>query len=73
MFRRPKSLNLSSSSTNPIVFASFNSSNQTQLQTRTTELPRLTLSFAESDATDDYFPEKQKSADIATFREHHVV
>jgi len=71
--RRPKSLNLNNASANPIVFATFNSSRQIQSQARTTERPRLTLSFAESDTTDDDMLEKQRSADITTFRERHVV
>jgi hypothetical protein len=77
MFSRPKSLNLESSAPNPIVFASFGSSNQTQLQTRRplSELPRLTLSFTSEsgDEMDDDPPEKQKPADMATFGDHRVV
>jgi hypothetical protein len=77
MFSRPKSLNLSSSTLNPIVFPSLDSSNQMQSHTRrpVAELPRLTLSFtSESGDEMDGDPlEKQKPADIATFGDHHVV
>lgn len=77
MFRHPKSLQLSSSTPNPITFPSFESSIQTQSLTRrpVAELPRLTLSFVSesSNATDDDLPKKQKSDDIATFGDHHVV
>jgi len=75
--RRPVSLSLESSAPNPVVFTSFESSIQTQSQTRRplSELPRLTLSFlSESgDEMDDAPPEKQKPTDMATFRGHHVV
>jgi hypothetical protein len=77
MFSRPKSLNLSSSTPNPIVFPPFDSGNQMQSQTRrpVAELPRLTLSFTSEsgDEMDDDPPEKQKPTDMAKFGHHHVV
>lgn len=71
MFSRPKSLNLSSSTPNPILFASFDSSHQVLSQTRRplSELPRLTLSFTSEsgDEMDDDLLEKQTPTDMATF------
>jgi len=76
--RGPKSLNLSSSISNPIVITSFDSSIQTQSLTRrpVAELPRLTLSFVSESGDamdDDDILEKEKPNDIATFGDHHVV
>jgi hypothetical protein len=80
MFSRPKSLILESSAPNPIVFASFDSSNQTQWQSQTrrplSELPRLTLSLTSEsgdEIDDDPLEKKQKPTDIATFGDHHAV
>ncbi|KAI0278074.1 hypothetical protein BGY98DRAFT_975877 [Russula aff. rugulosa BPL654] len=75
--RRPKSLNLSISAPNPIVYTSFNPNNQTEPLTRRPvgELPRLTLSFTPeaSDEMGDGPPEKRKHTDMDTFENHHVV
>jgi hypothetical protein len=77
MFSRPKSLNLGSSTPNPIVFPPFDLSNQTLSQTRRplAELPRLTLSFTSEsgDELDDDHLEKQTPTDKATFGDRHVV
>lgn len=77
MFSRPKSLILESTAPNPIVFASPDSSYQTQSETRRplSVLPRLTLSFTPEygDEMDNDLLEKQKPTNIATFGEHREV